>query len=150
MQGNNVEVSIILMDGAVAPSYATEGAAGMDLRAYLPEGSIALAAGEVRLIPTGLSVAIPKGYYGAVCSRSGLSLKSDVVVNNAPGILDSDFSGTVGIILKNQGETAFIVNHGDRIAQLLILPVAHCNFRTVSSLEATARGAGGYGSTGSN
>lgn len=133
------------------PKYQTEGSAGLDLQAWIPElngqTKLTLQPGEVQLIPTGFAVQIPKGYYGAIVSRSGMSLKG-IVVANSPGIIDSDFCSEIKIIIKNTGLSPFVINRGDRIAQMLILPVAHVVWTEVSELTQTARGANGFGSTG--
>lgn len=133
------------------PKYQTEGSAGLDLQAWIPElngqTKLTLQPGEVQLIPTGFAVQIPKGYYGAIVSRSGMSLKG-IVVANSPGIIDSDFCSEIKIIIKNTGLSPFVINRGDRIAQMLILPVAHVVWAEVSELTPTARGANGFGSTG--
>lgn len=146
---------IYLRPGAQAPMYATDGAAAFDLHAYLPpeEGEQYLAAGDTRTFATGLYVEIPQGFVGLVCSRSGLAAKKSVHVLNAPGVVDSDYRGEVGVVLHNSSSRfdPCIIEHGDRIAQMLIVPVAKVVFDTVGSLEelsSTARGSSGFGSTG--
>ena len=129
------------------PRYQTEGAVGMDLCAALAT-PLTLAPGERQLIPTGYAVAIPAGYEGQVRPRSGLALRHGVTVLNAPGTIDPDYRGEVCVLLVNLGQEAFVVGRGDRIAQLLICPVARCELEVVAELSATARGGGGYGSTG--
>ena len=127
------------------PAYATEGSAGLDLRADTP---VSLAPGERALVPTGLSVAIPPGYEGQVRPRSGLALRSGVTCLNSPGTVDSDFRGEIEVILINFGQEPFAVSRGDRIAQLVVAPVARAQWRMVADLDETARGPGGFGSSG--
>ena len=130
-----------------APRYQTEGAAGMDLHAALAE-PVTLAPGERTLVPTGWAVAIPPGFEGQVRPRSGLALRHGVTVLNAPGTVDADYRGELKVLLVNHGAAPFPIARGDRIAQLVICPVAHAELRHVEALDATDRGAGGYGSTG--
>ena len=134
------------------PDYATAGAAGADLRAnLLPEDRAAgliLAPGARILVPTGLRVAIPEGYEMQIRPRSGLALKHGVGLPNSPGTIYSDYRGPLGVILVNFGQEDFVVRHGDRIAQAVIAPVIQARFAAVDSLDQTARGAGGFGSTG--
>ena len=139
--------------GLPLPERATSHAAGMDLRAAIPEQETwALAPGERRLVPTGLIVAIPPGYEGQVRPRSGLAFKQGVTVLNAPGTLDADYRGEVQVLLVNHGDSPFLLRRGERIAQLLLAAVPDWGWREETSAEAlgiTRRGAGGYGSTGS-
>jgi dUTP pyrophosphatase len=134
------------------PDYATAGAAGADLRAnLLPEdraAGLVLSPGARILVPTGLRVAIPEGYEMQIRPRSGLALKHGVGLPNSPGTIDSDYRGPLGVILMNFGQEDFVVGHGDRIAQAVIAPVIQARFALVESLDQTARGAGGFGSTG--
>ena len=133
------------------PDYATAGAAGADLRANFAEGArggLVLAVGARALVPTGLRMAIPEGYEVQVRPRSGLALKHGVTLVNAPGTIDSDYRGEVGVILVNLGEAPFVVTHGERIAQMVVAPVTRAAFDLVEGLDDTARGAGGFGSTG--
>ena len=129
------------------PRYQTEGAAGMDLCAAVRE-PLAIAPGGRALVPTGWAVAIPPGYEGQVRPRSGLAFKHGVTVLNAPGTIDADYRGELKVLLVNHGDCDFVVARGDRIAQLLICPVMQAELREVEALDRTARGAGGYGSTG--
>ena len=129
------------------PAYETEGAAGLDLRAAIG-GPVTLAPGERALIPTGLAMQLPEGFEGQVRPRSGLALRHGVTVLNAPGTVDSDYRGEVSVVLINHGSEPFTVTRGDRIAQLVIAPVTHARLSEVETLSETARGAGGYGSTG--
>ena len=131
------------------PFYATSGAAGADVRASFPEKkSITLPPGERALVPTGLSLEIPPGFEIQVRPRSGLSLKSPLLVVNAPGTIDSDYRGEVNIIMGNFGKDDFVIEHGLRIAQLVLAPVTKASYLEVSSLSETERGEGGFGSTG--
>ena len=131
------------------PSYETAGAAGADVRANLPGKSpVLLAAGERALIPPGLQMDIPAGYEVQVRPRSGLALKHGIALVNAPGTIDSDYRGAVGVIVLNTSDTAFEITHAMRIAQLVVAPVVQAEFAQVSTLSTSARGAGGFGSTG--
>jgi len=133
--------------GAVVPEYKTPGAAGCDICACL-DTCVVLAPGERRLIPTGISVAIPAGFEIQVRPRSGLALKSGIGIVNSPGTIDSDYRGEIGVLLINHGAEPFTVSNGDRIAQLVLARVERASFRSVDGLDQTTRGAGGYGSTG--
>lgn len=134
---------------ATVPAYQTAGSAGLDLCACLPEGEqILMAPMAIARVPTGLAIAIPPGFEGQVRPRSGLATKSGISVPNAPGTIDSDYRGELQVALINLGREAFTVTHGMRIAQLVIAPVAHAAISVVESLDATTRGAGGFGSTG--
>ena len=130
------------------PAYETPGAAGADLRAHLPKGPVTLPPNTRALIGTGLSMAIPLGFEVQIRPRSGLALKHGIALVNSPGTIDADYRGEVGIILLNTGDQAFVVNHGDRIAQMVLAPVIQARFDLVDTLDDTARGAGGFGSTG--
>lgn len=149
---NDLDVTILRLphaEGLPLPAYETPGAAGMDLRAAVPEGEPAvLAPGERRLIPTGLSIAVPPGWEAQVRPRSGLALKHGVTCLNSPGTVDSDYRGEVGVILANLGREPFTVRRGDRIAQLVIAAHGRARWVLAEALEATDRGAGGFGSTG--
>jgi dUTP pyrophosphatase len=127
------------------PRYESTGAAAMDLRADEP---VALAPGERRLVPTGLALEIPPGHEGQVRPRSGLALKLGVGMVNAPGTIDSDYRGEVGVILVNHGQAPVTFARGDRIAQLVIAPVTRAELQLVESLAETDRGGNGFGSTG--
>lgn len=129
------------------PRYQTAGAAGMDLCAAI-EQRVVIGPGERRFIPTGLAFGIPSGFEGQVRPRSGLALRSGIGIVNSPGTVDSDYRGEVGIVLVNHGAEPFEVEPLMRVAQLVIAPVARARVREVTELEETARGAGGYGSTG--
>jgi dUTP pyrophosphatase len=131
------------------PAYETADAAGMDLRAAVPEDEpLVLRPGSRFAVPTGLSMAIPSGFEGQVRPRSGLALKSGVTCLNTPGTVDADYRGEVKVILINLGEEDFTIRRGDRIAQMVIAPVIQGAWAEVDSLDDTVRGAGGFGSTG--
>ncbi len=129
------------------PSYETEDAAGMDLRAAVTD-DVVLAPGERALIPTGLAIALPSGYEAQIRPRSGLALRNGVSLVNTPGTIDADYRGEVGVILINHGAEAFTVDRGMRVAQMVIAPVTQATWRETGNLSDTARGAGGFGSTG--
>ncbi|RFB79397.1 dUTP diphosphatase [Methylovirgula sp. 4M-Z18] len=132
------------------PSYQTPDSAGVDLMAAVPaDDTLVLLPGRRRLVPTGLCIALPKGYEGQVRPRSGLALKNGVTVLNAPGTIDADYRGEIGVVLINHGEEPFEITRGMRIAQLVIAPVSQATLIRVDNLNETGRGAGGYGSTGS-
>lgn len=129
------------------PYYATAGAAAMDLHACI-DAPIALPAGERVLIPTGLAVAIPAGYVGIVAVRSSMGIKNGVTLANGIGVIDSDYRGPLGVCLLNTTGEPYTVQPGDRVAQLMLLPVAQAELEVVTELDETARGQGGIGSTG--
>jgi dUTP pyrophosphatase len=129
------------------PAYATDGAAGLDLRAALIE-PVTLKPGERGVISTGLKMAVPVGYAGCVRPRSGLAMKHGLTLTNSPGTIDSDYRGEVKILMINLGQEPVVLQRGDRIAQLLISPVAHAQVVKVESLDETTRGVGGFGHTG--
>ena len=136
-------------EGLPLPVYETAQAAGMDLRAALPQDEpLTLRPGARHPVPTGLAFALPTGFEGQVRPRSGLAAKSGVTCLNTPGTVDSDYRGEVKVILINLGEEDFVIRRGDRIAQLIIAPVVQAVWAEVTSLDETARGAGGFGSTG--
>lgn len=133
------------------PSYETRGAAGADVRANFPEesrGGMILAPGERSLVPTGLRIEIPEGYEVQVRPRSGLALKHGITLPNTPGTIDSDYRGPLGIIVMNAGTEPFHIEHGARIAQLIVAPVLQASFTIAQDLSDTERGSGGFGSTG--
>jgi dUTP pyrophosphatase len=134
-------------EGLELPSYATPGSAGCDLRAALA-ASLTLLPGARSLVPTGIAVAIPAGFEGQVRMRSGLALKKGLSLLNGPGTIDSDYRGEIGVILANLGGEPVTIERGERIAQLVIAPVAQAEIVEASELSDTARGAGGFGSTG--
>lgn len=129
------------------PTYATEHSAGMDLRAFL-DAPVTLKPLERKLIPTGIKIALEEGYEAQIRPRSGLALKNGITVLNAPGTIDVDYVGEIGVILINLGDQDFVVNNGDRIAQMVVARVDHADFVEVEELEDTERGDGGFGHTG--
>jgi dUTP pyrophosphatase len=136
-------------EGLPTPSYASEGAAGLDLVAALPAAQpVTIAPQSWAAIPTGLVFEIPRGFQGEVRPRSGLALRHAVTVLNAPGTIDSDYRGEVRVLLINLGPEPFTVTRGIRVAQLVIVPVARATLQPAVSLSATPRGEGGFGSTG--
>ena len=136
-------------EGLPLPTYETAGSAGMDLRAAVPEDQpIVLAPGQRVLAPTGLKIALPPGYEAQVRARSGLALKHGVICPNAPGTIDSDYRGECGVILANIGAEPFVIRRGERIAQLVIARHERADWIEVETLDETARGTGGFGSTG--
>ncbi|MFO1088699.1 MAG: dUTP diphosphatase [Hyphomicrobiales bacterium] len=136
-------------EGIALPDYATEGAAGLDLRAAVPgDTPVTLPPKGRALIPTGLALALPRGYEGQVRPRSGLALKHGVTCLNTPGTIDSDYRGEVGVILINHGTKPFVIRRGERIAQLVVAPVIRAMLTEVDDLDGTARGRGGFGSSG--
>lgn len=130
------------------PAYETAGAAGLDLRAALPGGPLRLEPGTRLLVPTGLVLELPVGTEGQVRPRSGLALRHGVTLLNTPGTIDADYRGEVGVILINHGREAFTIQHGDRIAQLVVASVLQAAIVEVEELSETTRGSGGFGSTG--
>jgi dUTP pyrophosphatase len=136
-------------EGLPLPAYETAGAAGMDLRAAVPEDEpVTLRPGARTMAPTGLCIALPPGFEAQVRPRSGLAAKAGVTCLNTPGTIDSDYRGEVKVILINLGPEDFVIRRGDRIAQMVIAPVVQASWREVDSLDETDRGAGGFGSTG--
>ena len=138
--------------GIALPAYETDGSAGMDIRANFPadirDEGIVLAVGARALILTGMKFEIPLGFEVQIRPRSGLALKHGVTLVNAPGTIDSDYRGEVGMILINLGNEPFRITHGERVAQMVFAQVARCEITEVTSLTTTERGAGGFGSTG--
>jgi dUTP pyrophosphatase len=140
-------VKISLSAGALAPEYASEGAAGADLRAFLPDDLVIAPGGRIA-VPTGLFMEIPSGWEAQVRPRSGLALKSGIGCLNSPGTIDSDYRGEVRVILVNHSDSAYTVKNGDRIAQLVLSRTWRAHFAQAGTLSATERGDGGFGSTG--
>ncbi len=135
--------------GLPLPAYETPLAAGMDLRAAVADGEpVTLRPMARAMVPTGLSFAVPAGFEAQVRPRSGLAAKAGITCLNTPGTIDADYRGEVKVILINLGEEDFVIRRGDRIAQLVIAPVAAAIWQVVTNLDETARGAGGFGSTG--
>lgn len=143
-----MNISIINRSDNQLPAYATPLSAGMDVRAYLPDRSIVINPGERCLVPTGLYMALPEGMECQVRPRSGLALKHGVTVLNAPGTIDADYRGEVGVILVNLGSEPFVVNSGDRIAQLVFAACLSVQLESVDELPSSERGEGGFGHSG--
>ena len=142
-------VALPHFEGLALPSYETAHAAGMDLRAAVPENQpLTLAPGERALAPTGITMALPEGYEAQVRPRSGLAAKHGVTCLQTPGTIDADYRGEVKVILINLGQEPFVIKRGERIAQMVIAPVTHATWETVAALPDSVRGAGGFGSTG--
>jgi dUTP pyrophosphatase len=148
-----ITVRLVLVGDALGddplplPRYETAHAAGMDLRAAI-RTSLTLAPGKRALVPTGIAIALPVGFEGQVRPRSGLALRHGVTVLNAPGTIDADFRGELAVLLINHGDETFVIQRGERIAQLVVAHVHQASWEVVSELDETSRGAGGYGSTG--
>ena len=151
-----VKISVLREDWAdplvPLPAYQTVGSAGADVCANLPvemrAAGFVLQPMERAIVPTGLRVAIPEGFEMQIRPRSGLALKHGITLPNTPGTIDSDYRGPLGVALVNLGAAPYVVSHGDRIAQCVIAPVLQAGFEVVDNLDTTARGAGGFGSTG--
>jgi dUTP pyrophosphatase len=136
-------------EGLSLPAYQTEGAAGMDLHAATSaQTPVVIPSGEWRLIPTGLSIALPDGFEAQIRPRSGLAAKKGVTCLNTPGTVDSDYRGEIHVNLINHGPEPFLVNRGDRIAQMVVAAVTRVEWAQVDALSETVRGEGGFGSTG--
>ncbi len=142
-----IKIKVVNRGHQQLPTYATPQSAGMDLRANL-DGPVTLRPLERRLIPTGLHIALPEGYEAQVRPRSGLALKHGLTVLNAPGTIDADYRGEIGVVLVNLSQQDFVVNDGERIAQLVIARHEQGDFVMVDALDETERGEGGYGHTG--
>ena len=142
-----MQIKVVNKGRQPLPAYATEQSAGMDLRANISE-PVVLRPMERRLIPTGLYIALPAGYEAQVRPRSGLALKHGITVLNAPGTIDADYRGELGVLLVNLSNEAFTINDGERIAQMVIARHEQATFVEVDELDDTERGAGGYGHTG--
>ncbi len=129
------------------PKYETNGSSGMDLSANI-EKKIKIEPGKTSIIPTGISVSIPKNFEIQIRSRSGLAAKNQISVLNSPGTIDADYRGEIKVILINLGNKTFVIERGARIAQMVLCPIVKANFKEVDSLDVTDRGTGGFGSTG--
>jgi len=140
-----VDIPLTLSDGGQVPTYGTEDAAGMDLRCI---EDIELAPMQRTLARTGIRMAIPRGFEGQVRPRSGLALKHGISMVNTPGTIDADYRGEIGVILINLGQDVVKLSCGERIAQLVIMPIVRANIAVVDDLDETSRGEGGFGSTG--
>ena len=141
------KIKIVSKSGYM-PEYATEGSAGADLRAYLPEGPVTLKPGERRLIPTGLFVELPQGMEAQVRARSGLAIKHGIGLVNGVGTVDSDYRGEWNVPMINWGSEAYTINNGDRIAQVVFSLYIQAEFEAAEKLDETERGSGGFGHTG--
>ena len=140
-------VKLVNTSNNPVPAYATEQSAGMDLRANL-ESPVTLNPGERKLIPTGLHIQLPAGYEAQVRPRSGLALKKGITVLNSPGTIDADYRGDVGVILYNASDSPFVVENGERIAQMVVTRYEQVEFDLVETLDESSRGEGGFGHTG--
>lgn len=141
-------VKVVNKSGNQLPAYETKNSAGMDLRANLPEGAITLKPLQRAMIPTGLFMEIPEGYEGQVRPRSGLAAKSGITVLNTPGTIDADYRGEIKVILINLSDTPFVINHGDRIAQMVFARCEQAQLTETDTISDTERGAGGFGHSG--
>ena len=146
----NTNVKVLLSRGMTMPAYATDGAAAVDMRAAIDEGTtVTIQPGERAMIPTGMAISLENANVVAIlAARSGLAVKSGINLANGIGVIDSDYRGEICVGLYNSSDVPFTVNRGDRIAQLLFMPVYVANLIEAESLDETARGAGGFGSTG--
>tara|TARA_B100000475_G_scaffold171404_1_gene133672 strand:+ start:439 stop:873 length:435 start_codon:yes stop_codon:yes gene_type:complete len=144
-----MQISIINNSNNPNPKYQTKSSAGMDLMAFIDD-PIIIESGEWKLISTGIYIKLPNGFEAQVRPRSGLALKKGITVLNSPGTIDSDYRGEIGVILINHSKNNFIVNSGDRIAQLVIAKHESINLKNVESIDSSNRGTGGFGSTGTN
>ena len=138
----------IVSESGRIPEYATDGAAGFDISAYLPDGSMTLKAGERALVPTGLFFEVPEGYEAQVRARSGLAIKHGIGLVNGIGTVDSDYRGEIRVPMINWSDEDFVINDGDRIAQVVITSYEKVNIEIADSLSETERGEGGFGHTG--
>lgn len=144
---DQIKVEIINESGLALPAYATPLASGMDLRAAIPE-AITLGSLQRALIPTGLRIAVPDGYEVQIRPRSGLALKHGISLVNTPGTIDADYRGQIGVIVINLSDTPFTIEPGERIAQMVLCPVAQIVWHSVETLDETERGEGGFGHSG--
>ena len=138
-----------LSSSVTIPRYETPGSSGMDIAAHIKD-NIIINPGEKALIPTGFSMAVPKGFEVQIRPRSGLAVKKNITVLNTPGTIDADYRGEIKVILINLGKEKFIIENGERIAQMVVCPVIQANLEEVKELSETHRGSGGFGSTGTN
>ena len=147
---NSLPIRVVRLphaEGLALPAYATDGAAGMDLLAAVAY-DLVIEPGQRALVPTGLTIALPSGYELQIRPRSGLALKNGITLPNSPGTIDEDYRGELGVIVLNTGAEPFTVSRGMRIAQAVLAPVVRGHWQEVTSLDDTARGEGGFGSTG--
>lgn len=148
MAEKNIEIKIINRSHHPLPTYSTTESAGMDVRAFLPEGSIVLKPGERTLVPTGLYMQLPSGYECQIRPRSGLALRSGITILNTPGTVDADYRGEIGVIVFNAGSEPFVINDGERICQMVIKEYVKARWNLVERIDETKRGDGGFGHTG--
>lgn len=144
----NISVRIVNKSHHPLPAYSTQDSAGMDVRAYLPNGPIVLKPMERRLIPTGLHIELPQGYECQIRPRSGLALKHGLTIVNSPGTIDADYRGEIGVILMNLSQDEFVVNDGERICQMVVKEYTRVEWVQTESLSSSERGEGGFGHTG--
>lgn len=145
-----MKVKVVNKSNNPMPAYETKSSAGMDLRAFLPDGPITLQPMQRAIIPTGLYIEIPEGYEGQIRPRSGLAIKFGITVLNTPGTIDADYRGELKEILINLSDQPFVINNGDRIAQIVFARCEQAEMVEVETLSETERGAGGFGHTGKN
>tara|TARA_B110000971_G_scaffold5043_1_gene5050 strand:- start:408 stop:848 length:441 start_codon:yes stop_codon:yes gene_type:complete len=143
-----IKIQIKKLSNSISnPKYETSGSSGMDIAAYIEDDMI-ISPGEKSLVPTGFSIAIPRGYEIQIRPRSGLAAKKNITVLNTPGTIDADYRGEIKVILINHGKEKFIIENGDRIAQMVVCPVIQAELEGTTELPNTERGSGGFGSTG--
>lgn len=145
---DKLNIKIVNKSHHPLPAYETPESAGMDVRAYLPDGSITLHPLERALIPTGLRIELPRGYECQIRPRSGLALRNGITILNTPGTVDADYRGEIHVVLINLGKEDFIINDGERICQMVIKQFSHVTWTQVERLDETKRGDSGFGSTG--
>lgn len=148
MSAQQVSIKIINRSHHPLPSYSTAGSAGMDVRAYLPQGPVTLGPGDHALISTGLYMQLPPGYECQIRPRSGLALRHGITILNTPGTIDSDYRGEVGIIVLNAGNEPFVITDGERICQMVIKEYVKASWVEADEIDSTGRGQGGFGHTG--
>ena len=149
MENPILEVRIVSTSTHAIPAYATPSSAGVDLRAYLPEPMV-LSPGERALIPTGLFMELPEGYEAQIRPRSGLAYKHGITVLNSPGTIDADYRGEIKVLLVNLGKEVFVIESGERVAQMVVAKHEQVEWKLVDALDETERGTGGFGHTGKN
>lgn len=150
MSGKSISIKIINRSNHPLPQYSTDESAGMDVRAFLPAGSVTLAPGERTLVATGLYMQLPSGYECQIRPRSGLALRNGITILNTPGTIDADYRGEIGIIVLNAGQEPFTINDGERICQMVIKEYVKAHWEEVSRIDRTERGDGAFGHTGTN
>ncbi len=143
----NMKVKIVNRSDNALPEYSTSHSAGMDIKAFLSD-SITIRSGEITLIPTGLYIELPDGYEAQIRPRSGLALKHGITILNAPGTIDADYRGEIGIILINHSPSDFVINNGDRICQMIVTEYTKVEWLSANELNESKRGDGGFGHTG--